>query len=148
MHPDRFLTIREEMYAAFDAEQLIMAKQLALEFLELAASNQDSWNYGNAIHHANLVLGSIALKSGHVEKAKEHLMHAGRTPGSPQLDSFGPNMRLAKSLLEIGEREVVLRYLEVVKNFWEKLLAWRKTRMWKRQIMEGRVPDFGAHLRY
>ena len=46
-------------------------------------------------------------------------MAAGATPGSPQLDSFGPNMTLAKELLEKGQPDVVLHYFALCKNFWE-----------------------------
>lgn len=61
------------------------------------------WNSGNRIHHGNLILGRIALTQGDVAEAKTRLLAAGKTPGSPQLNSFGPNMMLAKELLELGE---------------------------------------------
>ena len=37
--------------------------------------------------------------------AAEYLLKAGATSGSPQLDSFGPNMSLAKDLLGKDQRE-------------------------------------------
>jgi hypothetical protein len=74
-------------------------------------------NNGDAIHHGNLVLGRFALKSGDVEKAKEYLLKAGQTSGSPVLCSGGPNMMLAKELLESGEREVVIQYLKALRQF-------------------------------
>jgi tetratricopeptide (TPR) repeat protein len=72
----------------------------------------DSKN-GDAIHHGNLVLGRLALKLGDVEKAKEHLLKAGQISGGAGLCSFGPNMMLAKELLELGDREVVIQYLKL-----------------------------------
>lgn len=45
-------------------------KDWAEKYLALAENNQKNWNYGNAIHHANLALGRIALKQGKVEAAK------------------------------------------------------------------------------
>ena len=56
-------------------------------------------------------------------------MRAGKTPGSPQLDSFGPDRDLARALLERGERTAVLAYLAECARFWkgrEALLeGWR-----------------------
>jgi hypothetical protein len=75
------------------------AKNLLIQ----AESMKDNWNYGNAVHTANLVLGRIALADGDVEEAKCLLLLAGQTPGSPQLNSFGPDMLFAEELLEKGE---------------------------------------------
>ena len=61
---------------------------------------KSDWNYGNALHKGNIVLGRIALERGDIAGAKEHLLAAGQTPGSPQVGSFGPNTTLAKELLE------------------------------------------------
>lgn len=79
----------------------------ATKLLEMATDRPGNWYTGNAIHHGNLVLGRLALLSGDTEKAKSHLLAAGRTPGSPQLNSFGPNMTLAKAL--VGPIETDLR---------------------------------------
>jgi hypothetical protein len=122
------------------------AKSLASELLALADANRGDWTYGNAVHHGHLVLGRVALAVGDVATAKEELLAAGRTPGSPQLDSFGPNMRLAKDLLEVGERDAVLRYFELCGTFWklhpERLAAWTA------DVKEGRQPMFGPNLVY
>ena len=40
------------------------------------------------------------MDEGRIEEAKRHLLAAGRSSGSPVLGSFGPNMSLAKDLLE------------------------------------------------
>jgi hypothetical protein len=34
----------------------------------------------------NVVLGRLALKAGDTESAKQHLLTAGHSPGSPQMD--------------------------------------------------------------
>jgi hypothetical protein len=56
-------------------------------------------------------------------------VRAGKTPGSPQLNSFGPDRDLARALLERGERAAVLAYLADCARFWtgnEALLeGWR-----------------------
>ena len=64
------------------------AKTYAETLLKQAESFRDDWNYGNAVHVANLVLGHIALDSGDVDEAKRFLLEAGKTPGSPQLNTF------------------------------------------------------------
>ncbi len=50
---------------------------------------------------------------------KKYLIAAGKSPGSPQMDSFGPNMTLAKDLLEKGERDAVLEYFMRCRKFWK-----------------------------
>lgn len=126
---------------ALAAKQPEKAKKYAEEML---AGGGAGWNHGNTVHRGNLILGRIALKAGDMEKAKEHLLAAGRTPGSPQLNSFGPNMVLARELLAQGEREVVLEYFELCSKFWkrEELTEWTKT------VQEGGTPHFGANMRY
>jgi hypothetical protein len=88
----------------------------------------------------------VSLREGDVEKAKLHLLESGKTTGSPNLGSFGPNMSLAKQLLECGEREVVLAYLDLCGRFWERGSA--RLAEWKDQIAKGETPAFGANLIY
>jgi len=148
MTPERFYKIRSIMEIAFREGNFEEAKKLAIEYLEIAKSRKTDWNYGNAIHHANLILGRIALKEGSKEKAKEYLLKAGNTPGSPQLNSFGPNMTLAKELLEIGEDEIVIQYLELCQKFWMIIYSGIKVMRWKRAINKGKIPDFKGNLLY
>src|SRR5205823_9113923 len=131
---------------AFDAGDLGKAEAYANELLTLAARYRDSWNYGNAIHKGNIVLGRIRLRQGDLEKAKSYLLAAGATPGSPQLDTFGPNMALAKELLEKGERDVVLQYFTLCRKFWESHADRLDT--WTTDVQAGRIPEFGANLKY
>ena len=67
----------------------------------------------------HMVLGRVALKRGDVETAKRELLLAGATPGSPQLDSFGPNMSLAKDLLEKKQADTVIEYFALCVKFWK-----------------------------
>lgn len=129
---------------------------------KMLSKNRPGWNYGNNIHHGNIILGRIALASGDIEEAKKRLIQAGKTGGSPQLNSFGPTFILARELLEKGEKDVVLEYLDLVAKFWanpddlkssdsnrahvaqrnaEQLSEWRK------QITEGRIPQAGKWRR-
>ena len=132
--------------SALEAGETAKAQQYAAELLQSAEKFKSNWNYGNAVHKGNIVLGRIALGRGDLEGAKEHLLAAGQTPGSPQLDSFGPNMTLAKELLEKGEREAVLTYLQSCGKFWK--MDRGSLQDWTATIKGGGTPDFGANLDY
>jgi tetratricopeptide (TPR) repeat protein len=126
---------------ALEAGEAAKARGYAEEMLKSDASG---WNAGNLVHHGHLVLGRIALRDGDMKTAQEHLLAAGKTKGSPQLNSFGPNMTLAKELLEKGERQTVLEYFKLCGAFWKKgvLDAWTE------EVQAGKIPDFGANLEY
>ena len=114
----------------------------------MLSNDTEGWSLGNRIHHGHLTLGRIALAEGNVEEAKERLLKAGATPGSPQLNSFGPNMALAKDLLERGEPDVVVRYFELCSEFWNSDRAKEKLAEWTEQARAGSIPDFRANLNY
>jgi hypothetical protein len=77
---------------------------------------------------------------------KRELVEAGKTPGSPQLNSFGPNMSLAKDLLERKETDTVLRYFDLCGKFWE--LESGNLKRWSILAKAGEIPDFGANPLY
>jgi hypothetical protein len=141
---DRWLALGDAAKAAVWIGHVGEARQYAEELQALTPNYQGNWNYGNAIHDYNLVLGSIALGSGDIAGSKRYLLAAGRTPGSPQINSFGPNMSLAKALLIVGERKSVIAYFDLCRDFWprEELSTWTK------QVEAGKIPDFGANLVY
>jgi hypothetical protein len=132
--------------AAFNAEDFAKARAYAEQLLAEAASQPRTWNYGNAVHKGNLVLGRLAARDGRIAEAMHRLRAAGETPGSPQLDSFGPNMTLAKDLLELGEKEAVLAYFELCRVFWK--LGGASLDRWTSDVKAGRIPNFGANLQY
>lgn len=53
--------------AALKAGEHEKASAISLDLLKQAEMWKENWNYGNAIHVANLVLGRIALKKGETE---------------------------------------------------------------------------------
>jgi len=121
--------------------------QKAKEYAEnILSQNSPGWNYGNNIHHGNIILGRIALTLDDLEEAKKRLIKAGETPGSPQLNSFGPNMTLAKELLQKGEKDVVLKYLELCSKFWKS--GKDRLHKWSVVVKDGKIPDFGTNLNY
>ena len=99
---------------AFEAGDIGKARAYAERVLDEAKSEPRGWNYGNALHKGNLVLGRIAVVEGRLTDAVTFLRAAGETPGSPQLNSFGPNMTLARDLLERGETAAVFGVLRGV----------------------------------
>ncbi len=92
-------------------------------------------------HTANIVLGRIAVKKGDLEEAKRRLLAAGNTPGSPSLNSFGPNWNLAQELFAKGERDTVLAYIDLCRKFW-KLDRGRLDTAGRSAIRDGGSPNF------
>jgi TonB family protein len=143
----RFYALNRMAKAALEAGAGAAGKAAAYadELLAAAAEHQRDWNYGNALHDGHTVLGRLALRQGDVPKAREQLLASARTPGSPQLRMFGPTMRLAQELLEKGEKDAVIEYLTLCRNFWTtgaiSLSAWSQA------VRDGRTPDFGLSLR-
>ena len=142
----RFYSLDNLIQEAYRSGSLGEVKVLCTEYLTLAKSYPGDWNYGNAVHKANIYLGLVALDENRVEDSKQHLLKAGDTPGSPQLNSFGPNMLLAKALLENGEKDVVLEYIGKLGRFWQ--MGSGPLATWQKDIEAGSLPDFGANLRY
>lgn len=104
------------------------------------------WWTGDAIHQGNIVLGRLALGNEDVGEAKRRLLLAGKTPGSTSLASQGPNMALARDLLERGESATVLQYLEECSTFWSG--NGGKLTEWMALIRTGLKPDFGVNVTY
>jgi tetratricopeptide (TPR) repeat protein len=143
---ERFYVLEAVATTAFEAGNIPKAQQYATELLESAPQFKTNWNYGNAIFKGNFVLGRIALRRGDTVGARERLIAAGNTPGSPQLDSFGPNMTLAKELLEKGERDSVITFLQACGKFWK--MGADQLPNWIATIKGGGMPDFSMQLGY
>ncbi len=135
----RFYFLEDKITAAYSASEFSPARILIKEYLELADIYRCNWNYGNAIHDANSILGLISLKEGNIDEAATYLIKAGKSPGSPQLDSFGPEMDLANELLKSGKTDEVKIYLKDVKTFWES--GDRHIDNWLEQIDNGERPE-------
>jgi hypothetical protein len=142
----RFYALNGAAKDAFNLGKTEEARAYAEELSRILERFKDNWNYGNAVQDSNLVLGRIAVSEGDLVKAKDYLRKAGDSPGSPQMNSFGPNMSLAKDLLEQNEKQAVLHYFKQCAKFWKmddgKLNAWAK------EVESGQIPDFGANLVY
>ena len=141
----RFYALGSLATDAIEAGETQKAQEYASELLQDSEKFRKNWDYGNAVHMGNIVLGRVALQRGDIALAGQYLLAAGQTPGSPQLDSFGPDMTLAKELLEKGQRDVVITYLESCAKFWK--MGGDKLQMWIATIKGGGTPDFFLNLR-
>jgi len=157
---ERVKTLTAQVQAALTAGDPAAASALAGQLLR-ENSDRAAGTYGDVIYDANQILGLAALRRGNVGAAKTYLLAAGRTPGSPVLDSFGPEMPLAQALLARGQKQVVLTFLDEVAKFWATTKPGdERSRMvhdrngaqlhkWERQIRAGKTAsldrfDFSA----
>jgi hypothetical protein len=144
---ERFYALSDLAKTAFDAGDLDKAERYARELLSSASGNEKDWNYGNAVFIGNMVIGRVALRRDHnVQLAKASLRASAETPGSPQLNSFGPNMSLAKDLLVQGERDTVLEFFARCRAFWKS--GGGRLDDWTAMVKGGGIPEFGANLFY
>jgi len=97
----------------------------------------------DAIHAAHTVLGLLALKAGDKTAAARHLAASAPSGSSPVLGSFGPSMRLAKAMIEAGERDAVLDYFERCSKFWES--GRDDLEEWTRMVKAGLAPSRNDH---
>ena len=142
----RFYALDDAAKKSFAIGKIEDARKYAEELLKTAPSYPADWNYGNAIQDGNLILGRIAFHEGRIEDAKRYLIAEGNSPGSPTMDTFGPNMSLAKDLLSKNEREAVLQYFEKCRSFWS--MDNGKLDEWSKDVKAGKTPSFGANLVY
>ena len=151
----RFLGLGSAASLAVEAGRLDEAKRHATELLKLAETFRNDWNYGNAVHSGHVTLGRVYLKQGDTDAAGRELLLAGGTPGSPQLNSFGPNMTLARDLIAAGHPETVIEYLELCRACWcpadgsqGQRMSEERLNRWIEEIRSGQLPDFGPNLVY
>jgi tetratricopeptide (TPR) repeat protein len=136
---DRFYRLTDVATAALRVGEFTRAEEIAREMLTVAPQFASDWNYGNAIYWANIVLGKIALSDKRLGQACEYLVAASLTPGSPQLDSFGPEFVLCSHLLNAGETECAKTYLSNCAKFWREV---NKLSGWIIDIDKGLQPSF------
>ena len=136
----RYYRLGKIAMMAWEAGAFLKAHQYAAELLEIAEHYRSDWNFGNAIHDGNILLGRLSLREGDIEEACRRLLEAGRTPGSPQLNSLGPDLTLAQELLGANRKEAVLQYLELCSHFWA--LGQQSLEQWRMTIIANQTPNF------
>jgi tetratricopeptide (TPR) repeat protein len=127
--------------AAFEAGDYAKAQTFAIRMLS-AGAHRNRKGCGDELHHGNIMLGRLALHVGDVAQAKAYLLKAGEVPTSAVLSSFGPNMELAKELLDIGEEQTVLKYFDLCAKFWKS----NQLTEWRSEVEQGFIPDFVGQL--
>lgn len=140
----RFWMLPDLAQAAFDAGEWGKARAFATDLLHQA--EQPGYFYhknGSAIFHGNLVLGRLTLQSGDIAEAKRCLLESAKTKGDPCLRSGGPDLTLAKELLERGEHETVVEFLQLCTRFWQP--NDQRVERWIYEIQNGKMPDFGPN---
>ena len=142
----RIFGLRAAASRALARRKFERAGRYADELLTWAAAHPDDRNCGNAIHHGYTVRGQVALEEGKLDQACSDLHASAQTRGSPQLNSFGPNMQLAERLLDVGRRDAVLEYLDSCHAFWE--MGEAKLDTWMADIRRGKAPAFEANLAF
>lgn len=144
---DRYLALGRAAKSDLVFGKVEDARNYATELLSLDEKFKgESWRDGSAVYDANLVLGRIAAQEGRTDEARQYLLEAGKSTGSPVLMSFGPSMSLARDLLQSGERDAVLDFFELCRKFWT--LGDERLTLWSSDVRAGRMPDFGDNLLY
>jgi len=96
----------------------------------------------SAVQRANTLLGRVALRLGDPDKARGHLLASAQPETADYVAVFGPTMVLARELLDKGERDVVLEYLDNCIRLWPN--GEPTLRFWIADIKNGKKPDFGS----
>ena len=143
---ERFAVLPLAAKAAFRAGEMDAAQSLARELLQMAPSYTRERDYGDAIYDGYSVMGRVALHRENLPLARQYLMNAATTPGSPAISQHGPNMMLAKELLEKGQAPAVLQFLILCREFWKT--DGGRLNAWSDAIRNHEMPDFGANLDY
>jgi hypothetical protein len=141
---ERYSAIPQAAKAAYMLGLFSEAKEWAEEMSELIKVFPKNWNYGNVTYYQNWVFGMFAFDNGDLEKAKLFLNMAASTVGSPQLNSFGPNMKLARNLLMSGESETFLKFLDEIEIFWRHGKPWLE--VWRNRVAQGLIPNCTMHM--
>src|SRR5215510_8322560 len=103
----------------------------AAEFAKIHLQGKDR----TAPQRANTILGRVALRSGDVVSAKRYLLDSSAPEAGKDVSLSGPTMILAKELLEQGESDAVLQYLENCLPLWPR--GHNALQIWIADIQHG-----------
>jgi hypothetical protein len=142
-----YMALAEQLSDALRADDVATAESLAPEVLrqtDRLKSTVTSAAVGQNIYNAYDALGRGAFNRGDYDTAKRDLMLAASTPGGAVLSSFGPDLKLAKELLDKGETETVIQFLTACKSFWKNPAIDQ----WVVEIKAGQRPSLGRNARH
>jgi len=109
----------------------------AAEFAKIYLRGNDR----TAPQRANTILGRVALRSGDLQSAKRYLLDSSGPDSGKEISISGPTMILAKELLEQGEHDAVLQYLQNCVQLWPR--GEDVLQIWIADIQHGKMPNFG-----
>jgi len=132
MEKELFLYRNTVLSARFDSEEVAL-KNIS-RFEEIDEKKSSYAKSGNMPHLTNIAKGWLALNSGNTEEAIRYLLKSTKTKGSPTLGSFGPDMTLIRVLYKQGNKDAVLKYLELVGAFWNTDNAKRNIVVWRKMV--------------
>jgi hypothetical protein len=96
----------------------------------------------SAVQRANTLLGRVALISEDIDAGKQFLLDSCKPEAKHDVAITGPTMILAKELLERGERDTVVEYLEYCQMLWPR--GENTLEAWIAEIKGGKTPNFGT----
>jgi hypothetical protein len=129
---------------AFDAGAYDKAEEYAE--LAVAAHVERPFQEGTPLHQAHIILGRVALRRGDTDRAKEELRSSASVPISIQLRVSGPSTNLCHELLEHGERQAVVEFLDHCADLCP-FPAGDTLRSWADAIRRGGNPGFRPNIR-
>ncbi len=117
--PYAALRTRHSGYVALRGGDLESADQAASALLDEAARTpQGHWNHDNLVHEGHILRGLVRIAQDDIDAAARELLAAGAIEGSPQLNSFGPDLALAWELLKRGRDAEAIEYFHAIAKFW------------------------------
>jgi len=140
--PNDFLQVLNAAQACFLAGYYEDSKRFTEQLKDNWGSFDRYTTEGGMLNEYHTLMGRHALREGRREEAVEHLMKSVdvKRPSATMV-SFGPNTILAQELLQKGQSEVVVAYLDRIAEFWKT----EPVVIWKGKINRGRIPALNIH---
>lgn len=118
-----FHSIQNFVEKAIEENRIEKVTTYSLEYLKMAELFKTNWHYGNAIFYGNFYLSYTSLKQKDLSSSLKYLKLASLSPGSPQLNSFGPfnspEIRThLKALAELKQKKALIEFAENCKKFF------------------------------
>jgi hypothetical protein len=145
---DRYFTISQQLRDSLTSGDIQRAASLAVELQTaenvLLAKRKfvPKSSIGRTTYDINDALGRAAFLRKNYPAACDLLLKAADTKGDPALRSFGPDLWLARALLQAGYKDFVLTFLQRCKVFWDP----PRLDDWISLLQSGGTPDFGMNI--
>lgn len=134
-------TLIDQVWTHCQDGDLLHAAEINQKLLLLATdAAATAPNAARAKHIAHTVAGLLAYGRGDLATAKTELL-ASATLGTTTIN-FEPKMTLAKKLVDGGENETVIAYLDLCRTFWHSDEAAQLLTQWSQALRAGRTPGF------